>query len=245
MENLNIHSTNKTDKIIKVDKIVKESNTSKKYDMDCNNCNFENDENEENEQSVISNKLHENDILLAGIRNLLVSLQNENNSINDEIVEKTPQRFLKAFSELTSGYKVNVKKLIENALFDAEDYDDLIIIDDINFSSLCEHHLLPFNGKVSIAYVPDKKILGLSKFARIVQAYSNRLSLQERLTKQIVDCLNEYLKPKGCIVEINSKHACMCLRGIKSIDSITKTIKSSGLFDKDENLMRKYISLKK
>ncbi len=232
MENINDNDTVK---------INKESKIEKKLVKSYNDCECEDD----NNNNKVSCELYENELLLGGIKNLLSTLNDENNCISDEILDKTPQRFLKAFSEFTSGYKVNLKDLIEGALFDSEDYDDIIIIDDIIFTSLCEHHLLPFSGKVTIAYIPAEKILGLSKFARVVQAFSNRLNLQERLTKQILDCLNQYLKPKGCIVEITSKHACMCLRGIKSIESNTRTLKSSGLFNDDEKLMRKFFSLRK
>mmetsp|Transcript_35641 Transcript_35641/g.37034 ORF Transcript_35641/g.37034 Transcript_35641/m.37034 type:complete len:216 (-) Transcript_35641:74-721(-) len=164
--------------------------------------------------------------------------------LNNEVLENTPKRFLKAFYELTSGYFTDVKEMITSAIFDAEGYDDIVIVDDISFNSLCEHHLLPFTGKVTIGYLPDSKILGLSKFARLVEAFSKRLSLQERLTKEIACALDSNLLPKGVVVQIVAEHTCMGIRGVKCPGSKTKTIFTTGVFKTDESMLKRFTALK-
>ena len=153
-----------------------------------------------------------------------------NTSFNSDVITNTPMRFVKAFEEFTSGYKIDPKELIQSALFDSEGYDDIVILEDIEFNSTCEHHLLPFMGKVRIAYVPGEKILGLSKFGRLVEAFSRRLSLQERLTMEIAKALDNFLLPKGVIVEIVAEHTCMMIRGVKNKTSKTKTVYTTGCF---------------
>jgi GTP cyclohydrolase I len=154
-----------------------------------------------------------------------------NQYLDDEVKENTPNRFIKAFDELTKGYSMDVEAIIGKALFDIDSsYSEMIVVDKIDFNSLCQHHLLPFVGKCSIGYIPDKKILGLSKFARVVEAFSLRLSLQEKLTLQIAEALQNSLKAKGVIVYIESTHSCMCLRGVKSKCAITKTVYTTGCF---------------
>lgn len=180
------------------------------------------------------------------MKSFLLSVQDQSGKclLNNEVLENTPKRFSKAFAELTSGYYINIKDLLLSAVFDSEGYDDIIIVDDIDFNSLCEHHLLPFTGVVSIGYIPNKSILGLSKFARLVEAYSRRLSLQERLTKEICDALDLHLKPRGVIVQIVSEHSCMSIRGVKSKNAKTKTLYSTGEFKTNNNTLNKYFSLK-
>lgn len=180
------------------------------------------------------------------IKSILMSVSDNqgNTFLNDEVLENTPKRFVKAFAELTSGYHINIKELILSAVFDSEGYDDIVLVDDIHFNSLCEHHLLPFNGEVSIAYIPNGKILGLSKFARLVEAYSKRLSLQERLTKEIATALETYLEPKGVVVMITSAHSCMSIRGVKSMGSKTKTVYTTGEFKTNNESLNKFFSLK-
>ena len=154
-----------------------------------------------------------------------------NNYLDEEVKENTPNRFIKAFDEMTRGYAMDIDAIIGKALFDIDSsYSEMIVVDKINFNSLCQHHLLPFVGQCSIGYIPDRKILGLSKFARVVEAFSLRLSLQEKLTLQIADALQENLKAKGVIVYIESTHSCMCLRGVKSKGSVTKTVYTTGCF---------------
>ena len=181
------------------------------------------------------------------VRELLNSIplnDDGSSNVNDEVMENTPKRFLKGFQELTSGYLVNVPELLQSAMFDSEGYDDIVMVDDIDFTSLCEHHLLPFQGKVTIAYIAGDKILGLSKFARLVEAYARRISLQERLTKEIATALDTQLKPKGVCVIVNSEHSCMSIRGVRSKDSTTRTIFTTGVFKTDKTVLDRLFALR-
>lgn len=147
---------------------------------------------------------------------------------NRDGLKETPKRVVKVYEELLSGYKMNPNKEIK--LFDSRGFNELIIVTDIEFYSLCEHHMLPFFGKVHIGYVPSEKILGLSKFSRIVEMYSKRLQTQENLTKQIFDLLENNLSPKGLIVAIEANHLCIRMRGVKGKGSSTKTTIKNGVF---------------
>jgi GTP cyclohydrolase I len=155
---------------------------------------------------------------------------------------KTPARAAKAMQDLTSGYDMDLTTIINGALFEAET-DGMVIVKDIECYSLCEHHLLPFSGKVHVAYVPDKHILGLSKVARVVDMYARRLQTQERLTQQICDALEETLKPKGIGVIIEANHFCMMMRGVQKQHSsaITSTVK--GLIKKDPKTREEFLKL--
>lgn len=179
------------------------------------------------------------------VLNLLNTLNRKHgNCINSEVLENTPGRFARAFGELTKGYSINPKEIIESALFDIDkEYNDLIIVDDISFNSTCEHHLFPFSGKVAIGYIPNDKVLGLSKFARIVEAFSQRLSLQERLTTEIAEAIQEYVKPKGVIVYITSDHTCMTNRGVKNVTSNTKSIYTTGEMKNNSILKSEFLQL--
>jgi GTP cyclohydrolase I len=125
----------------------------------------------------------------------------------------TPQRVVKAFGEMTEGYREDPKKIL-SAMFDAE-YDQMVILKDIDFTSLCEHHLLPFTGTATIAYIPNDKVVGLSKMARLTHCFGKRLQLQERMTTQIAQALMEHLKPKGVGVIVKAQHQCMACRGVR------------------------------
>lgn len=138
----------------------------------------------------------------------------------------TPQRFEKQLRECLSGYKSDPVDYVK--LFDATDYKDLVLVADIAFSSLCEHHLLPFSGYVDVAYVPVDKLLGLSKFARIIDVFSKRLQVQERLTKEIADFLFLHLQPSLLVVTIRASHSCMTVRGVLRPESVTKTCVTLG-----------------
>ena len=138
----------------------------------------------------------------------------------------TPTRFLKQMQECLVGYKDDPKKHIK--LFDSEGFHDLVVVSDISFSSICEHHILPFYGRVDIGYLPGKQILGLSKFARIVDAFSKRLQVQERLTKQLADFLEEQLHPELLMVRITAEHTCMIVRGVARPESNTETFTVRG-----------------
>lgn len=147
-----------------------------------------------------------------------------------EGLQKTPIRVAKAMQVLTRGYRMDARKVLTDALF-KEDYSQMVIVKDIDFFSLCEHHMLPFYGKAHVAYIPDGYITGLSKIARVVDIYAHRLQVQERMTQQIKDCIQETLKPLGVMVVVEAKHMCMQMRGIEKQNSITTTSDFSGAFN--------------
>ena len=147
-----------------------------------------------------------------------------------EGLEKTPMRVAKAMQVLTRGYTQDPHKVLTDALFE-EKYNQMVIVKDIDFFSMCEHHILPFYGKAHVAYIPNGKITGLSKIARVVDIYSHRLQVQERLTEQVMQCINDTLKPQGVMVVIEAKHICMQMRGVEKQNSITTTSAYSGVFE--------------
>ncbi len=142
---------------------------------------------------------------------------------------KTPQRVAKAMQFFMQGYDQDPAQILSSAMF-TEDYRQMVIVKDIDFYSLCEHHLLPFFGKAHVAYIPNKKITGLSKIARVVDVFARRLQVQERLTTQIKDCIQETLNPMGVIVVIEAQHLCMQMRGVQKQHSITTTSDFTGIF---------------
>ena len=143
---------------------------------------------------------------------------------------KTPMRVAKAMQVLTRGYTMDAHKVLTDALFE-EKYNQMVIVKDIDFFSMCEHHMLPFYGKAHVAYIPNGKITGLSKIARVVDIFSHRLQVQERLTQQIKDCIQDTLKPMGVMVVVEAKHMCMQMRGVEKQNSITTTSAFSGAFE--------------
>jgi GTP cyclohydrolase I len=143
---------------------------------------------------------------------------------------KTPMRVAKAMQILTRGYSQDAHKVLTDALFE-EEYSQMVIVKDIDFFSMCEHHMLPFYGKVHVAYIPNGYITGLSKIARVVDIYSHRLQVQERMTQQIKDCIQQTLHPMGTMVVIEAKHMCMQMRGVEKQNSITTTSDFSGAFN--------------
>ena len=147
-----------------------------------------------------------------------------------EGLEKTPIRVAKAMQVLTRGYTQDPKKVLTDALFE-EKYNQMVIVKDIDFFSMCEHHMLPFYGKAHVAYIPNGHITGLSKIARVVDIFSHRLQVQERLTEQIMQCINDTLKPQGVMVVIEAKHMCMQMRGVEKQNSMTTTSAYSGVFE--------------
>lgn len=146
---------------------------------------------------------------------------------------KTPERVAKAMQVLTRGYSMDPHKVLTDALF-KEDYSQMVIVKDIDFFSLCEHHMLPFYGKVHVAYIPNGYITGLSKIARVVDIFSHRLQVQERMTLQIKQCIQETLHPLGVMVVVEAHHMCMQMRGVEKQNSITTTSEVSGVFHKVE-----------
>lgn len=142
---------------------------------------------------------------------------------------KTPERVAKALQYVTHGYKIDPKLILQSAIFN-EDHSEMVIVKDIELYSLCEHHMLPFFGKAHVAYIPNGKITGLSKIARVVDAYARRLQVQERLTTQIRDCIQDALHPLGVAVVIEAKHMCMMMRGVQKQNSVTTTSAFTGEF---------------
>ncbi len=159
-----------------------------------------------------------------------------------EGLQRTPDRVSRSLQDLTKGYKEDVKEILAHAVF-KEPYDEMVIVKDIEIFSLCEHHLLPFYGKAHIAYIPNGKIIGLSKIPRVVEVFSRRLQVQERLTTQIAECLMDALKPKGVAVVIEALHLCMSMRGVKKADAYTITSAMLGAFRKDARSRSEFLSL--
>ena len=155
---------------------------------------------------------------------------------------KTPRRVGKAFQFLTKGYKEDPEAILRSALFE-EDYRQMVVVKDIEFYSLCEHHLLPFFGKAHVAYIPNGKITGLSKIARVVETYARRLQVQERLTVQIRDCIVDALQPLGVAVVIEAMHTCMSLRGVQKSNAITTTSAFSGIFLSSARTRNEFLNL--
>ena len=158
-----------------------------------------------------------------------------------EGLEKTPMRAAKAMKFLTKGYEEDPKQILQSAMF-SEDYNEMVIVKDIELYSLCEHHMLPFFGKAHIAYIPDGKIVGLSKIPRVVDVFSRRLQVQERLTEQVLDCINETLEPVGVGVVIEASHMCMMMRGVQKQNSTTTTSGFRGSF-KETDTRNEFLKL--
>lgn len=161
----------------------------------------------------------------------IIELLGEN--ADREGLQKTPERIAKAMQYLTQGYEMDAVEIINSAKFN-ESYSEMVIVKDIELYSLCEHHLLPFIGKAHIAYIPNGTITGLSKLARVVDCFARRLQVQERLTHQILDAIQEALNPIGVAVVIEAKHMCMMMRGVQKQNSVTTTSAFSGQFEKHE-----------
>jgi GTP cyclohydrolase I len=156
-------------------------------------------------------------------------------------LEKTPERVEKTLEFLTKGYREDPKQVLHGALFDVA-YDEMVIVKDIEMYSLCEHHMLPFFGKVHVAYIPDGKVIGLSKAPRLVDVFARRLQVQERLTRQIADAIQEAIHPQGVGVVIEARHLCMMMRGVEKQNSSTVTSAMLGVFQK-QNTRAEFLSL--
>lgn len=162
--------------------------------------------------------------------------------VSREGLLKTPERVAKAMQFLTHGYDLNPNEILSSAMF-SEDYNQMVLVKGIELYSLCEHHMLPFFGKAYIAYIPDGKIVGLSKLPRMVDAFSRRLQVQERLTNEIRDCIQNTLKPKGVAVVIEAQHLCMQMRGVEKQNSVTTTSAFSGDFMENEKTRAEFMNL--
>ena len=155
---------------------------------------------------------------------------------------KTPDRVARSFEYLTSGYRTKVEDIVNGALFTV-DYNEMVIVRDIDFYSLCEHHLLPFFGKCHVAYVPDGKVIGLSKIPRLVDVFARRLQVQERLTSQIAETLRHAVAPLGVAVVVEATHLCMAMRGVSKQNSVTTTSSMLGVFHEDARTRQEFLKL--
>jgi GTP cyclohydrolase I len=154
---------------------------------------------------------------------------------------KTPRRVVQSLKYLTSGYNKNIKEVLNEAIFE-EPYDEMVTVKDIEIFSLCEHHLLPFYGKCHVAYIPDGKIIGLSKIPRLVEVFARRLQVQERLTMQVANCLNEAIQPLGVGVVVEAYHLCMAMRGVEKQHSVAVTSYMLGAFRSDRGTRMEFLN---
>ena len=177
------------------------------------------------------------DALEASVHDILVAIGEDTER---EGLLKTPQRVAKSYKELLAGYRMDPRSLINNAVFDVV-YDQMVIVRDIEFYSMCEHHMLPFIGRVHVAYVPSNKVIGLSKIPRIVDLFSRRLQVQERMTTQIAEYIDVVLKPQGVAVVVEGLHMCMMLRGVKKHDARMTTSAMLGSFRNDMSTRMEFL----
>jgi GTP cyclohydrolase I len=174
------------------------------------------------------------------VRNIL---QHMGEDPDREGLLKTPHRVARAFEYLTKGYQQDPKEVINGAIFTEEDYSEMIVVKDIDFFSMCEHHILPFFGRANVAYIPDKHIVGISKIARLVDVYARRLQVQERLTTQVANTIMEELDPVGVGVIITAEHLCMRMRGVEKQNSIVTTSATLGAFRTHQETREEFITL--
>ncbi len=175
-------------------------------------------------------------------KNIYSLLQELGENPEREGLKRTPERVAKAYQYLTSGYEKDIEKVLNDAVFE-EKYDEMVIVKDIDFFSMCEHHLLPFYGKVHVAYIPNGKIVGLSKIPRIVEVFARRLQVQERMTQEIASTINKYLKPIGVEFFAEAYHMCMMMRGVEKQNSYTVTSAMLGGFKNDARTREEFLDL--
>jgi GTP cyclohydrolase IA len=180
---------------------------------------------------------------LHNVQNLVSNLLNEiGEDPEREGLVNTPKRVAKAYEFFTSGYNKKIEEVLNDAVFDVK-YDEMVLVKNIDFYSLCEHHMLPFYGKVHVAYIPDGKILGLSKIPRIVEMFSRRLQVQERMTQQIADIIEDQLHPQGVAVVSEARHMCMMMRGVEKQNSSATASAVHGIFKEDPRTRSEFLNL--
>jgi GTP cyclohydrolase I len=175
----------------------------------------------------------------SAVKEILVNIGEDPNR---EGLLKTPLRVAKAYEFLTKGYKQDPIEILNSALFTSSN-DEMVLVRDIEFYSMCEHHMLPIIGKVHVAYIPNGKVVGLSKIPRVVEVFARRLQIQEQLTEQIADAINEAIKPKGVAVVVHARHMCMEMRGVEKINSTTVSSALRGLFKSDSRTRNEFFNL--
>lgn len=176
----------------------------------------------------------------AAVRTLIAYLGDDPSR---EGVQQTPARVARAYQELFAGYEADIPALLSPVFEEVGGYDDMVLVGDIPFASHCEHHMVPFVGKAHVAYYPSKGVVGISKLARVVDAFARRLQTQETMNAQIVDAIDTALKPRGTAVMLEAEHFCMTMRGVRKPGSVTRTVRFSGLFRDSEAEQAKFLSL--
>jgi len=192
-------------------------------------------------QSYEKIEVYDTKLIESLAENYKTIIENLGEDVHREGLQKTPERVAKAMQFLTHGYDLDPLEILKSALF-TEDHQQMIVVKDIEVYSMCEHHMLPFFGKAHVAYIPNGKIVGLSKIPRIVDAFARRMQVQERLTDEIKNCIQEALNPLGVAVVIEAQHMCMQMRGIQKQNSYTTTSSFTGAFERDKT-RKEFISL--